>query len=123
MNDVKRQQVADLIREGVSQAEAARRVGLDKSTVHRWVKAGLPAQVAQPAQDLQSEATTGLADLVPQALKLLEEALSGGSVPAVKARVALDIVKAAASVGIVGGREGDLAKRVAEASGAELQSD
>jgi len=44
-------------------------------------------------------ATAGLSDLVPQALQVLEDALSGKKVTAQMARVALDTVKAAASVG------------------------
>lgn len=74
---------------------------------------------------LAEQATSGLSDLVPQALQVLEDALSGKKVTAQMARVALDTVKAAANV--TGAKEGDgtfLAKlRELEATGPGVGSD
>ena len=113
----------ELLAAGVSQAEVARQLGVNKSTVYRWVRAQREQGAAEaslnpsdtPALNLQSEAASGLADLVPRALQLLEAALDG-QIPASKARVALDIVKAAASV--TGEKSGgELARRIAVAEG------
>ncbi len=113
MTDVKRQKAAELLRQGVSQAEVSRQVGVDKSTIGRWLKdPSFVALVQTP--DYQAEAATGLADLVPQALKLLEDALAGANVPANKAQVALNIVKAAATAGKSEASGGELARRIAE---------
>ncbi len=112
----RREQAAGLLRQGVSQAQAARQVGVDKSTIGRWLKdPSFVALVQTP--DYQAEAATGLADLVPKALELLESALAGESIPANKARVALDIVKAAAVAGRADSSGGELARRIAEMGG------
>jgi transcriptional regulator with XRE-family HTH domain len=116
--DVARQRAAELLRRGVSQAETARQVGKNKSTVARWLKDPSFVALVQTS-DFQAEAATGLADLVPKALDLLRRALEGETIPANHQAVALNIVKAAAAndpAGAAGG--GELARRIQEMDGA-----
>lgn len=69
-------------------------------------------------QSLISELTIdgppNLSMLVPEAYNLLQRALSGDSVPASKANVALAVLKAAATVETAGAQESSFAKRLEE---------
>lgn len=55
-------------------------------------------ELSGEVEELSERATTGLRDLVPKALDLLEEALDGEGYTAAQQRVALDIIKAAANI-------------------------
>jgi hypothetical protein len=72
---------------------------VDRATLTRWARdAAFQAAVDAAKPQLAEVATAGLSDLVPQALQVLEDALSGKKVTAQMARVALDTVKAAANI-------------------------
>ena len=90
---------------GASQAKASKEAGVHRSTVARWLEDPTFQDLLKEQQEsfeapapLEAQATKGLSDLVPKAIALLEEALSGGDVPAAKARVALDVVAKAATL-------------------------
>lgn len=109
-----------------NKAEAARQAGVDRATLTRWSREPAFQEAVDAARPgLAEQATSGLSDLVPQALAVLEDALSGKKVTAQMARVALDTVKAAAN--ITGAKEGEgtfLAKlRELEAAGTGVGSD
>jgi len=101
----KRTSVARALAAGSSQARAAKGAGVHRSTVARWLEDPSFQDLIREAHEeleepapLEAQATKGLSDLVPKAIALLEEALSGGDVPAAKARVALDVVAKAATL-------------------------
>ena len=74
--------------------------------------------------EVAEEETTeqSLASLVPKAYLLLERALAHGDVAAAKARVALDVLKAAASLqGQEEEGESTLAKKLAEIDSSGVQ--
>ena len=97
--DERRQQAARALAAGANQASVARELGVDRATIGRWRKdPEFQAYVASVSAEASEEAVSGLTILVPQALRLIERALSGEDVPATRARVALDVVKAAASI-------------------------
>lgn len=91
---------------GKSQAAAARDAGINRSTIKRWLQDASFQDLLREQRSLLDEpapldetAEKGLGSLVPQAIAVLEQALSGETtVTAAKARVALDIVKAAATL-------------------------
>lgn len=91
---------AEVLAGGGTQAAAAREAGVDRATVGRWLKDDeFRALVSQARGASQAEAAGGLSGLVGPSLKLLEDALFGEvPVPITKARLALDVVKAAASI-------------------------
>lgn len=101
---------------GGSQAEAARAAGVNRSTVLRWLdEPEFIAALTAASHGASQNAASGLGDLVPQAVAILQGALDGTTgVSAARARIALDIVKAAASLGGVGGGESQLIDRIRE---------
>lgn len=105
MNDPRRIRAARALAGGSSKAAAAREAGINRSTIQRWLDDPEfldllveHKELLEAPAPLEAQATKGLSDLVPKALALLEEALSGGDVPAAKARVALDVVAKAATL-------------------------
>lgn len=97
--DVRKHKAAKLLAARRSQAQTATELGVNRSTVGRWqMDPEFQGLIEQYTTDESEQAATGLSMLVPQALKLIEEALNGKEVTAARARVALDVVKAAASV-------------------------
>lgn len=117
---------ADALAAGLSKAEAARQAGVDRATLTRWSREPAFQEAVDAARpDLAEQATKGLSDLVPQALQVIEDALTGKKVTAQMARVALDTVKAAANIS--GAKEGEgtfLAKiRELESAGSGFGSD
>jgi len=105
MKDAGRIRAARILAGGGSQAQAARETGKHRSTIKRWLEdpdfqdlLAEQRELLEAPAPLEAQATKGLSDLVPQAIALLEEALSGGAVPAAQARVALDVVIKAATL-------------------------
>lgn len=98
--DLRREAAASMLAQGAKPADVARQIGVHRSQITRWQKdPEFQALVQAGAGEASEEAVTGLSMLVPEALKLLEQALRGeGKVTAQRARVALDVVKAAASI-------------------------
>lgn len=114
MTDARRSRVARALAAGSSQARAAKEAGVHRSTVARWLEDPTFQDTLKQQQELleapaplEAQATKGLSDLVPKAIALLEEALSGGDVPAAKARVALDVVAKAATLRTTEAIEGE----------------
>jgi len=102
--------------DGWSASEVAAELGINRSTVSRWMKND-PEFVAALSgnKEISESARGGLADLVPRALSLLEQALQNDNISASRATVALNVVKAAASLGAAAEKtEGTLAARLAE---------
>ena len=97
--DARKHEAAKLLAARKSQSETARALGVNRSTIGRWQLEQEFVELVQRYRSDESEiADQGLAMLVPQALKLIEEALAGKDVSAARARVALDVIKAAASI-------------------------
>ena len=95
---------AEIIANGGTGAHAARTAGVDRSTVTRWVRDPefqrliLDAQESATTGDVSEEATKSLSDLLPQAVAVIEKALSGDKTLVSSARVALDVMKTAAQL-------------------------
>ena len=121
--DPRKKTAAESLAAGSSQAEAARQAGVNRSTVLRWLD-DPEFQALLQEVDPSSDALTGLGVLVPKALEMLNRAMTTGDIPATKARVALDIVKAAAGLkqGDPGG-ESSLAQRLQQLDEANVGSD
>jgi len=93
----------EVLKQGGTQAAAARAANVSRSTILRWLKdndfrSALSGSLDQDDGELAERAISGLADLVPKALDMLEEALDGENYTAAQQRVALDIIKSAASI-------------------------
>jgi hypothetical protein len=86
---------------GESKAAAAREAGVDRATIGRWVKTPefsdmvLQAQPVEEGDDPKVQANKGLHDLVPIAMKVLEDALNGADISPQQQTVALNVIKAA----------------------------
>ncbi len=100
--DLKKLKAARSLARGSTQAAAAREAGVDRATIGRWLKDQEFKEMVVTATDAEDsvedptvEAERGLSRLVPQAERVLEEALAGADVSTQMARVALDIIKAA----------------------------
>jgi hypothetical protein len=88
-------------------SHAARKAGVDRSTVMRWLKDAdfqrLVEEVGNP--EPSPEALRSLSDLVPKAVEVVEQGLQGdASVSA--ARIALDVIKVAAQMQPKGSTDG-----------------
>lgn len=100
----KKKLAAEIIANGGTGANAARTAGVDRSTVTRWVRDPefqrliLDAQESATTGDVSEEATKSLSDLLPQAVAVIEKALSGDKTLVSSARVALDVMKTAAQL-------------------------
>lgn len=117
---------AEALAAGLSNNQASKRAGVNRSTVGRWLEdPDFQALVEELRGSQALEALSGLSSLVPAALKILQDALSGDSdVSAARAGVALNVVKAAASLskGDEGAGESTLESRIKELDG-RLKSD
>lgn len=99
-NDLARLRAARALANGSTKAAAAREAGVDRATLTRWAKEPSFQDMVLKAQSgdasPEEKASKGLADLVPMAMKVLEDALTGAhQITPAQARVALDVVKAA----------------------------
>lgn len=98
--DPRRKKALERLSAGDRIGKVAADLGVHRSTIARWVKNDPEfAATLNPSEDeLADRARGGLSTLVPQALELIELALRGdGAVSAARARVALDVIKTAAS--------------------------
>lgn len=125
-DESKRRQVAALLAVGVSNAEAARRTGVDRSTVGRWRKEQdfqeLVLEIAESAPEELDSFT--LSSLIPLAHALLRKGLEGSDVAIGRARIALEVLKVAETASketAVG--DDSFEKRLAELSAAGPESD
>ena len=99
MSDVAKLRAARALARGSTKAAAAREAGVDRATVGRWAKEpsfqDLILKAGEPTEDPKEQAVQGLQDLVPQALKVLEDALAGANISPQQQTVALNVIKAA----------------------------
>ena len=120
MSEFKRVRAARALAAGSTKAAAAREAGVDPGTITKWLKdpafADLMLRADEPAETLQEQAVQGLADLVPQALRTLKDALEGADISTQQQTVALNIIKAAKQLEPVATTEGPstLAAAIAE---------
>lgn len=110
--EVKKAVAARAIASGSTKAAAAREAGVDPAQITRWTKqpafqemVRIAAEPVDDAPDPQQQATTGLRDLVPQALRVLEDALAGADISPQQQTVALNVIKAAKQLEPVGQAE------------------
>lgn len=104
MRNDKKQTAASIIATGGSGSEAARQAGVNRSTITRWLadpsfqQIVLEYQEGDAADDVGSQASKSLADLVQQAVGVIEAALSGDNTKISAGRLALDVVTKAAAL-------------------------
>jgi transposase-like protein len=104
MTDEKKENAAFALAAGTTSAEAARRAGVDRSTITRWLRdsefTALIAKAANGSEEtgVAGEAQRSLSDLLPKAVDVIERALSGDKTLVSSARVALDVMKTAAQL-------------------------
>ena len=123
-----KKQAATALANGQSQAQAAKAAGVNRSTVLRWFNdqsfVALIEEERERIASMPEGPDHSLESLVPDAHALLARALSGQSVPAGQARVALDVLKAAAALTPVGGNlTTSLEERLAHLDSLEVESD
>lgn len=100
-SDVARLRAARALASGTTKAQAARDAGVDRATITRWAKEPafqdliLQAQTPKDGDTPQQQATKGLHDLVPIAMRVLEDALNGADISPQQQTVALNVIKAA----------------------------
>lgn len=100
-NSVKRAIAARALAAGSTKSAAAREGGVDPGTITKWLKQPdfqdmiLRAKDPADPHSPQAQAIEGLADLVPQALRVLRDALDGAKISPQQQTVALNIIKAA----------------------------
>lgn len=100
-NDVARLRAARALAGGASQAAAAREAGINRATIGRWMKDVaftdmiLQANTPEAGDTVQQQAAKGLQDLVPIAMRVLEDALNGADISPQQQTVALNVIKAA----------------------------
>ena len=85
--DEKKRQAARVYRETQNASETARRVGVNRVTVQRWLKE--PGFLEADAEPIQ-----GFPGLIPKALQVLDDALDGKKISPAQIRAALEVVKA-----------------------------
>lgn len=124
---IKQVHAARAMAAGSTKAAAARAAGVDPGTITKWLKSPefqdllLKAKDPVPDDDPKAQATQGLADLVPRALKVLEDALNGADISPQQQTVALNVIKAAKQLEPVAANEGPstLAAAIAEIDGSQ----
>lgn len=125
--DVARVRAARSLAAGSTKAAAARAAEVDPGTITKWVRdptfQDMVLRAKEPADDdnPKAQATQGLADLVPQALKVLQDALNGADISPQQQTVALNVIKAAKQLEPAATSEGPstLAAAIAEIDGSQ----
>ncbi len=122
--EARKEEALALLLSGLNNAQTAKQIGVNRVTVGRWIKDD-PEFAAALDPELAEKARGGLRELVPQALKILEDALTpGGNVTAARAKVALDVIKTASSISTSEEKiTGTLAARLAEIGTRDNMSD
>lgn len=102
---------ARMLVNGASAAAAARELGVNRATIGRWKEEpDFQAFTAELLEESQEEAQEGLRSRVPAALQLIDRFFAGDStIPANRATVALNVIKAAASIDKGAGEAGETA--------------
>lgn len=119
-SNVKKALAARAIAAGSTKAEAAREAEVDPAQLTRWSKQHAFLELVREARGAegtpQQQAVQGLKDLVPRALRVLEDALAGADISPQQQTVALNIIKAAKQYEPVAATEGPstLAAAIAE---------
>lgn len=107
---VKKAKAARALANGSTKAAAAREAEVDPAQITRWSKMAdfqdMVLKAGKPADTPQAQATQGLTDLVPQALRVLEDALAGADISPQQQTVALNVIKAAKQLEPVSANEG-----------------
>lgn len=119
---VKRARAARALAAGSTKAAAAREAEVDPGTITKWLKqpdfqdAILRAKDPADPNDPHAQAVEGLVDLVPKALRTLNDALDGADISPQQQTVALNIIKAAKQLEPAAANEGPstLAAAIAE---------
>jgi hypothetical protein len=126
-NEVKRLRAARSLAAGSTKAAAARAAEVDPGTITKWLQDVRFADMILVAKnppaddDIATQAVQGLSDMVPKALKVIDEALDGNGTPQ-QLKAALDVVKAAKQLEPVGSGEtgpSTLAAAIAEIDGSQ----
>jgi hypothetical protein len=124
--DVARVRAARSLAAGSTKAAAARAAEVDPGTITKWARdptfQDLVLRAKEPVDDdPKAQATQGLADLVPQALKVLQDALNGADISPQQQTVALNVIKAAKQLEPAATSEGPstLAAAIAEIDGSQ----
>lgn len=125
--DAQKKRAVSLTRQGRTKAAIARELGVDRSTITRWFQStefqeALAATPSEP--ELASQAKSGLAELIPEALALLARGMTDGDVSAAKMNSALAIIRTAATLsGADAIGEQGLATRLMELDKRGIESD
>lgn len=94
--DVARARAARELAAGSTKAAAARAAEVDPGTITKWLKdrsfQDMILKAQEPADTPRDQAVQGLADLVPQALRTLKDALEGADISPAQQTVALNII-------------------------------
>jgi len=124
-NEIGRLRAARSLADGSTKAAAARAAEVDPGTITKWLKDPAFKDLILKAQepeddDVAGKAVQGLADMVPKALRVIDEALDGNGTPA-QLKAALDVIKAARQLEPVATTEGPstLAAAIAEIDGSQ----
>ena len=86
----KKAQAARVFRATNNISETARQVSVNRTTIQRWLKDPEFLKLEAP----EEETPTGLGQLVPKAMKVLDDALDGKRITQAQIRAALEVVKA-----------------------------
>lgn len=98
----KKKRAAVVIATSGNASEAARQAEVNRSTVTRWLRdpefRALITEAEEDDPEVSARAEKSLSDLLPQAVSVIERALSGDKTMVASARVALDVMKVAAQL-------------------------
>lgn len=107
---IKQLKAARSLAAGSTKVAAARAAEVDPATITKWLKTpgfqDMLLKANEPPVTAQEQAIQGLADLVPQALRTLKDALEGADISTAQQTVALNIIKAAKQLEPVAASEG-----------------
>jgi hypothetical protein len=124
-NEIGRLRAARSLAGGSTKAAAARAAEVDPGTITKWLKDGafrdLILKAQEPDDDVGAQAVQGLSDMVPKALRVIDESLDGNGTPQ-QLKAALDVIKAARQLEPVGAADAGpstLAAAIAEIDGSQ----
>jgi len=125
-NEIGRLRAARSLADGSTKAAAARAAEVDPGTITKWLKdpsfRDLILKAQTPADDdVGAQAVQGLSDMVPKALRVIDESLDGNGTPQ-QLKAALDVIKAARQLEPVGSADAGpstLAAAIAEIDGSQ----
>lgn len=103
---LKRKQAAEIYARTGNASQTARDVGVHRATVMRWLQD--PEFLSETTGK-----TSGLADLVPKAMRVLDDALDGKKITPAQIRAALEVVKASNALKGIESQDSPLAQLIA----------